>query len=339
MTAAERAQRRLQDLASGLEPALRRAFLDMAAGLTPESLEELVRLLDAGQLDQAVAYLTGSPQAVAAIAVVRSRYAAGLIRIVGAVARDLAYGEGGRKLIVAAPVASPELVAAVRRWEDGAFARVLADVREGLRETIARELARGIGPRQVALALKRDIGTAGLTAYDARIIASFRAALEEGRATDALRRTLRDRRFDQLLRREATLTPAKIDRMVAAYRRKLIAFRAETFARTSAIQAANEASEIGWRTAVTQGAVATEEIRRYWVVAADERLCETCSPVPARYPNGVGLDDQFLTDVGAVRTPPLHPNCRCTVWIRRERPGVQRAPQPGTTRLVLPRTA
>ena len=332
MTPAERAQRRLQDLADRLEPSLRRAFLDMARGLAPESLAELVRLLESGQLDAAVAYLTGSPRAVAAVSAARSAYAGGIIRTVSAVVRDIA-SESPRRLVIASPVASPDLIAAVRRWEDGAFARVQREVREGLRATIATELERGIGPRQVAVRLKAGMG-GGLTAYDRKIIANFRRELEEGRIGDASRRALRDRRL-----RLTNLTPAQIDKAVAAYERKLVAFRAETFARTAAMQAANEASGVGWKEAVRQGVVPAAEVRRYWVVSADERLCQVCAPVPGLNENGVGLDDLFTTPNGPALHPPLHPKCRCTTWTRRVRAGVRQLPAPGTTRLVLPRTA
>ena len=332
MTPAERAQRRLQDLADRLEPSLRKAFLEMAASLSPESLAELVRLIEAGDVEAAVSYLTGSSRAVAAATAVRAAYAGGIIRTVAAVVRDIG-ADGPRRLVIASPVASPDLIAAVRRWEDGAFARVQREVRAGLRETIASELARGIGPRQVAVSLKTGMG-GGLTAYDRKIINSFRAALEEGRVGDAARRTLRDRRLSL-----TNLTPAQIDKAVAAYERKLIAFRAETFARTAAMAAANEASGVGWKEAVRQGVVPASEVKRFWVVSADERLCPTCAPVPGLNENGVELDGLFTTPNGPALHPPLHPNCRCTTWTRRVRAGVRQLPAPGTTRLVLPRTA
>jgi hypothetical protein len=87
---------------------------------------------------------------------------------------------------------------------------------------------------------------------------------------------------------------------------------------------------------VEQGRIPATEIKRYWVVAADERLCPVCAPIPDLNRDGVRLDGAFVTPNGPVSVPPLHPNCRCTTWIRRERPGVRQRPQPGTTRLVLP---
>lgn len=332
MTPEERAQRRLQQLAATLEPSLRDAFLRMANALRPADVAELVRRLESGDTDGAVSLLFDRPDVVAAQRQVRAAWAEGLIRLSRAATRDLIREV---RIAVSVPVASPAIVSAVRRWEDAAFARVLDDVRAGLRETIATEIARGLGPRQVAVALKGTIGAGGLTAYDARIIASFRAALEEGRFADALGRTIRDKRFDATLRRIAKggkLTPAQVEKMVAAYRRKLIAWRAETFARTAAIQAANEASAAAWHEAVASGAVPPAEVRRYWVIAEDERTCPVCRGIADAHPLGVGLTDPF----GAVQSPPAHPNCRCTVWIRRERAGVARRPTPGSTRLILP---
>lgn len=332
MSPAERAQRRLQQLADRVEPGLRDAILRMARAMAPDQVAALVRLLEDGAIDEAVDLVMRQSGTRAAIADVRATYARAVIALSRVAADDLARE---LRITVAAPVLSPPLVDAVRRWEDAAFARVVSDVRDGLRETIATEIARGLGPRQVAVALKGTIGAGGLTAYDARIIASFRAALEEGRFADALGRTIRDKRFDATLRRIAKggkLTPAQVEKMVAAYRRKLIAWRAETFARTAAIQAANEASAAAWHEAVASGAIPATEVRRYWVIAEDERTCPVCRGIADAHPLGVGLTDSF----GAVQSPPAHPNCRCTVWIRRERAGVARRPTPGSTRLILP---
>ncbi len=304
MTPAEISQRRLQQLAERLEPSLRAAFLTLTKRMAPDELAAVIRLLEAGDLDGAVRLIWQSPKTLAAVAATRATWASGLLRLVQSTVRDVPVPRG---LIIAAPVSSPETIAAVRRWEDTAFRRVAQDVQAGLRDTMATELARGINPRQVAVALKQGVG-GGLTAYDTRIIASFRQALEEGRTADALRRTVRDRRYDPRLAK-GDYTPAQIDTMVDAYRRKLIRLRAETFARTAAMEAANEAGEIGWRAAIAQGAMRFDEVRRYWVVAADERLCSICAPIPREHPDGVALDEPFRTSVGLLMRPTAHPNC------------------------------
>lgn len=330
MTPAERDAARILRFADRLAPALRRAYLDAVAALSRANIAELTRRLEAGDIEGALAEVFRTPEAVAAFEALRARYAGGLIQLTADAVRSLP--RAGR-IIVQAPVLSPQLVAGVRRWEDGAFARVASEIRAGVRETIATEIAKGIGPRQVAGALRETISAGGLTEYDVRIVNSFRTALEEGRTADALGRALRDRRFDAALRR-GELTPAQIEKMTDAYRRKLVGWRAETFARTSAIQAANDATSASWAAGIEQGAFAYSDVRRYWVVADDERMCDVCPEVPAMNPDGVALNDPFLTPDGPVMGPTLHPNCRCTVWIRVERSGVQRAPRPGSERLV-----
>jgi hypothetical protein len=125
--------------------------------------------------------------------------------------------------------------------------------------------------------------------------------------------------------------------MVTAYRRKLVSLRAETFARTASIDSANAGQTAAWEAAVAQGAVPLEQIRRYWIVADDERLCPRCEPIPRLNPNGVGLREPFITPEGFVLRPTVHPQCRCTCWLVNEVPGVVKRPQPGTTRLILPK--
>lgn len=335
MSPAERAQRRLQALADALEPRLRDRFLRMARVLPPDEIADLVRLLEAGDLDGAVSLVFDRSQATQALTTIRAEFARGVAEVTQRIQRDLSLV--GIRVIV--PISSPALIERVRLWEDTAFRRVNEELRAGLRETIATELQRGIGPRQVAVALKGPITPVGLTAYDVRIVQSFRAALEEGRYRDALQRALRDRRSDRSLVARLTsgkpLTPQQIDQMTAAYQRKLVAFRAETFARTAAIQAANDANQASWLEAVEQGQVSEDEVRRYWIVSEDERLCATCAPIPGLNPDGVGLRQPFITPLGPRMGPTMHPRCRCVCFTRRERAGVRRAPAPGSTRFVF----
>lgn len=321
---------RLRALADRIAPSLRRAYLRALDQLRASfATTEVVRALDSGDIELAVQRVFDSAQADAALRAIRVKYVEGVVQLLPPASDALPRVPGRLAIRVQAPVVSPELIAAARRFEDNAFARITAQARDGLRARVAAELERGIGPRQIASALKTQMGV-GLTAYDEQLVGSFRRALVEGRTRDALARALRDVRFDRSLA-NGTLTPEKIERMVTAYRRKLVAFRADTFARTTAIQAANEASLASWESAVAQGAVDIDTIRRYWIVSDDERLCPICEPIPDTNADGVGLRDTFDTPVGPLLTPTAHPNCRCTVWIRVERAGVRQRPAPGTT--------
>lgn len=328
MTARDRAAEQILRWADQQEPFLRAAIRDAwRQAQASINVAELLRRLRANDIDGVVELILSSPEAKVVEARLRNAYARSLQSIRTDAAR-------GFVLRIEAPVADQRMVDLVREWENDAFRRVLRDAREGLRDQVATEMARGIGPRQMAVALKADVGRVGLTAYDEGIIRSFRRLLEEGKTGDALRRALRDRRFDRSLTRP--LTPQQIDKMVDAYRRKLIAFRAETFARTSALQAANDAALAVWEDAVAQGRVPLEQVRRFWVVAEDERLCPVCSPIPGMNPNGVGLRESFNTPNGLRKTPVMHPNCRCTVWTRIVRPNVVQRPRPGSGVLILP---
>lgn len=336
MTPADRNARLLEGLAARLEPALQAAYLKALANLRAGlSLARIVALLESGDVDGVVREVFATAEGEAALRAIRVAYVKGVVSLMPETVKTLPPIPGRLRLRVEAPIASPHLIQVAQRFDGLAFRRLREDAREGLRTLVASELERGIGPRQVASALKSHVGAIGLTAYDEQIIASYRAALSEGRFSDALGRTLRDKRFDRSLR--GALSTEQIETMTRAYRRKLVSFRAQTFARTSALQAANEASLASWEEAVASGAVAVDTIKRYWIVSEDERLCPICAAIPTLNANGVGLRDTFDTPVGRLLTPTAHPNCRCTTWVRLELPDIQPRPRPGSTRLILPK--
>lgn len=351
MTRAEQAQARLDALAARLEPKLREAFRAYVRSLAPERLPALADLLASGDVDAVVEFLTDRQAYRAASEDLRTVYATALQ---DASVRETLALSARLRVRVVAPLMPPPLLAALRTWENTAFQNIVSETRDGLRVLVADRLASGVGPRQAAVALKADLATGGLTAYDEKIIASFRQALADGRYKDALGpknaagkfdagRTLRDRRYDRTLekllgKQGGTLSPKQIESMTAAYRRKLVAFRAETFARTQAMQAANDATMGSWQNAIAQGVVPATELRRYWVVAKDERLCERCAPIPRLNQDGVAFEQPFVIDENGTtaQRPPLHPNCRCGLSIVRTEQGVRPAPAPGSTRFVFP---
>jgi hypothetical protein len=76
-----------------------------------------------------------------------------------------------------------------------------------------------------------------------------------------------------------------------------------------------------WQQAIDTGRVPEAQVRRQWIVARDERLCESCGPIPRLNPKiGVKHGQPFATPNGPQWLPPLHPNCRCTVFIRQYEP-------------------
>jgi hypothetical protein len=86
------------------------------------------------------------------------------------------------------------------------------------------------------------------------------------------------------------------------------------------MRALNIGVQEGWRQAVMENKVVEALVRRFWKVAHDERLCEVCSKVPDMNKKGVGLGQPFATPIGPVMLGPLHPDCRCHLFIRQLEP-------------------
>jgi hypothetical protein len=328
-------QRRALDyvrrLSRSLEPPLRLAIRRASSTVPPKVLQRLAAALAEGDVDRAVSVLVDHPAVQSAWAGVRHVYAD---QVVIAARGHTARVSATLSLRLASPTASESLVGAVRSWEASEFAAIRRSVRDGARVVVAEALETGVGPRAAARAIQERIADGGLTAYDRSLVRSFREQLRDD-PTRALGRTLRDKRFDKTVGR-GPLTAAKRDKMVAAYERKLVAWRSQTFARTSAMQAANDGQRVAWREAIEGGSVSESEVRRYWIVGEDERMCEVCEPIPNLNARGVALDESFSTPAGAFLNPPVHPNCRCTTWTRVERSGFAPAPTPGIFRALAP---
>lgn len=109
---------------------------------------------------------------------------------------------------------------------------------------------------------------------------------------------------------------ARIDVLVAQYRRRLHDYQARTIARTELLWASNAGIHEGHRAAVEAGAYPAG-VEREWVTAAEgvpyrkgtSRVCVICRPMSGVRVSGV--DTPFVTPAGAVLFPPAHAGCRC----------------------------
>lgn len=175
-------------------------------------------------------------------------------------------------------------------------ARLLVDVSEstiqGVRSVVEASLRDGRGPDATARDIQRMVG---LTDRQANAVARYAEALRESGTRETHVLELLDKRAERL--REQ---------------------RAETIMRTETMDAANAGQQSMWEESERQGWI-PDTMRRYWLVARDDRLCPQCAPVPGMNPDGVGLHEQFRTPAGNVARPPLHPNCRCVATLRNTR--------------------
>jgi hypothetical protein len=262
---------RLDRLAAGLTPALAAAFRRALAAIRDAAtLDALARAVEQGGAEAVVNLLLS----VDAETTATQALARGLVPAVTATALTTARVSRPLQGLVATFTRSgfPEAEAAAQAMAVDRYRGLAAELRPVLRGVVADGIAAGQNPRVVAQAVKNVVG---FTDYDRRIVQSFREALESGDFAGALGRELRDRRSDSVLRRlakaqDGALTPAQVERMVAAYERRLLNWRAETWARTAALDATREGQRVAWQAAIDQGAIEGPLVKR-WVTRLDGR--------------------------------------------------------------------
>ena len=141
-------------------------------------------------------------------------------------------------------------------------------MRETFRAHIENGLRDGVNPRTVARELRTVIG---LAPNQEEAVRNFRRALEgaEG-ARSPLAYKLRDKRFDGTIGK-GNLTTAQIEKMAEAYRRKMVAFNAETNARTATLDSLKLGQRLSWEDAVDKGIVDRNALVKTWAGTLDER--------------------------------------------------------------------
>jgi SPP1 gp7 family putative phage head morphogenesis protein len=88
-----------------------------------------------------------------------------------------------------------------------------------------------------------------------------------------------------------------------------IDIRAKRIARTETSRIVNEGQMEIYRQMSEAGIIDLREAKKQWVIFEDT-ACSICEPLDGAI---VGFNDFFESQNGAVSTPPLHPNCNCTV--------------------------
>lgn len=271
MTAAEtRLWTRLQGRAAQLRPRLARAlirgFERLEQEFGPGVIHQLAR---SPSLEVAVAGILDEPTLDRALGQVRAELQAGLRQA----ARQGAYELPARaRLGVSFNVLNPRAVDAARHLDTTVIQTLKAGVRQTVREHVAAGVAAGLPPSTIARELRDVIG---LAPNQAAAVRSFRDALEVGERR-ALTRGLRDRRFDATLRRALApggpgLSGAQVDRMTDAYRRRFIAWNANTNARTAAGDAVKLGRSMAWQDAAAAGFIPEDRLMRRWATVLDGR--------------------------------------------------------------------
>ena len=341
----------IEALARKLEPGMARAILKALNQLKDSiSLDMLADALKSGDVGRVLALLDVE-LFLAGAADLRS--AANGAAWAGGAAAAAAIKPLVRGGAFAFDQLNPRLIDWLQSYSLGMIRQIHDGTKEGVRQALISGMNQGRNPIDVARAIKPIIG---LTDRQAQAVMNFRKELEtfhlrrtgggynlgakidrvngrqvfrpgeDGTPKDGItERRLRDFRFDGQLsaaaRNKKPLSPAKIDQMVDAYSRKYLRHRSEVIARTEAMRTTNIGVQDAWRQVIEANKVSESLVRRQWHVSRDERTCETCSPIPSMNPKvGVEFGKPFRPPKGLVMLPPLHPNCRCTVFIRQWEP-------------------
>lgn len=308
MSPAERTLwRQLQRLASQQQPDLARALLQgyavIRAALSDAQLVALIaagdtfgalRLLDDALLDRAF-----GPYRAAIFSTTTS----GVVTYARTVPNV-------QRLGITFNVLNPQAVEVVRTLNAKLVGTLKEDVRETVRQAIARDVLDGVNPRVTARRVRAAIG---LGPAQEQQVANFRAALERGDTAKAFTYARRDKRFDRTITK-GELTPAQIDKMTDTYRKRRIALNAEANTRTAALDAMRQSQKLAWDEAVASGAVRAQDLRRRWVTNIDgreRRTHATMNRVVVLYEEPFDVPGE-----GAQLIPgALSWGCRCSQWI------------------------
>jgi hypothetical protein len=320
---ADQATERLEAAADRMEPRIAEAFLGALDRLRERMpVEEIAARLQAGGVEGVVELL---PEDAIGndMQEVRAAITAAVVQG-GEVAAEItppAVGPQGRTDFVF-NVANPRTQEMAERITSTRIREITQDVQDSIRETVTEGVTAGRNPRDTARTVRESIG---LTRRQAQSVQNYRRALETGDA-DALRRELRDRRFDATVRRlidGQQVDQGKIDRMVERYRERLVRHRSEVIARTESTRAIQGGQKAFMEQQIEEGRIERRQLRRFWHTSRDEKVRSSHRQIPSMNPNGVAQDEAFRTPLGPLEFPgdPSGSaentiNCRCTIFSR-----------------------
>ena len=248
---------------------------------------------------------------------------------------NMAVTESGRMVINVIPPAgitgtvfsynilNPITAEYIQTYELNLINKISTNTREAIRNSIQADFIAGRNPLDTARTFKDTIG---LTPKQELAVRNYRTSLE-GLDRSALKRKLRDKRFDSSVLRaienKTKLSEDQIDRFVNNYRERFIQFRTNTIARTESMRAISVGEYTSAIQAVNEGAIDADIVRRFWVYQDDSKTRNFHKQIPNLNPEGVRIDQPFVTPLGPLLFP-RDPsgsaantiNCRCTVVYR-----------------------
>lgn len=235
------------------------------------SEREMASLIATGRIERLLAQAFSEAKLDAALAPVRDRIRGAVSEGVRFTGQQLPRA-AAREIVVAFNILSPDVITAVRALETRALGALKDDVRETVRAYVENGLRDGVAPRTVARQLRSVIG---LAPNQEAAVRNFERMLRDG-DREALTRALRDRRFDATLNKAfgadgKALTQAQIETMTAAYRKRMVAFNANTISRTTTLDSMKLGQRLSIDKAIELGVYDADRLKKTWVGVMDER--------------------------------------------------------------------
>lgn len=125
------------------------------------------------------------------------------------------------------------------------------------------------------------------------------------RQVQAIERRAMQRRTDGMS--EAQVAKLRDKEAAAALR-----YRATVIARTEVLDAVSAGQEATWAESAAMGFIDQSRMVKKWLTTPDDRLDEECAKL-----EGVAVDVSEIFPGTTVRRPPLHPQCRCAIYLAR----------------------
>ncbi len=246
---------RIRKLVVTWENHMAREFLRMVGNIQSEfKLDELARLLEQGQIEQAFqaahAHVVQFADETAVIFTGTARSTAAFLRD-----KDFAISYNAtNQRAVNLMVQNRDLV--IKGFTEQQIGATQAALAQGIE--------RGLNPGEVARTIRKSVG---LTEYEVGVINNYERAVRTG-SSRALQYELRDKRFDSTMQRaidEGTFIPeAQVRKMVDRYRQRWINYRARTVARSQALPIVHQANDEMYAQAVEAGLFGADEVVGKW---------------------------------------------------------------------------
>ncbi len=259
-------ERRLQGLIGKAETTIGQEYQAVVINMRQvASLEELEALIESGQINQAVQLVAARPLIRPLADTINVQFALAAESTASLIERQL-------DVFIRFDLVNQDAVRAMRQNQLRLVTGFQQEQVNATRQALLEGIRKGENPIQQARRFRDAIG---LTQKQVLAVENYKRLLEQG-SSEALRRTLRDKRSDRAVRRaleEGKPLPSfQIDKMVDRYRNRMIKHRSEVIARTEALRSVHEGSQEMFRQAIGEGILDANTLTREWVTAGDERV-------------------------------------------------------------------